>query len=611
MTSKFLNTSSRHGPSVYNVNEEKISPYHRGVSLAALRTAIVGRVPLLLILLLAFTLRLLSARFLMGSIDSEGADYARIAENLLNGNGYVGIAMPGVELTHPPLFSLLIATVSLITHQSELAGRLISVSMGTLLVLPVYFITLHLYERKVAYVAALLTACHPVLVGFASTVFSETTYMTFVLSGVYWSLRCLRLQTARVFLLAGGFFGLAYLTRQEAALYPFLTIAVLAGIALINRQQVPQIALRSCLLLSTFLIFAIPFVVWLSAETGQFRWQTMSSITLPIAMSEVSGSNVDQVMFGISEELEELGVYNKSNLSVINSNEFSVRDIIYMAFANELNELHRVPGMMSQSFVSPLLVSLVALGLFGRPWQRALTISQCYLLFVILGVPCLALAGNHFVDTRHILLFLPVMIIWAANGIVLLYGWASATMQLAGSEGPIARRAGLAMGLTSAALLIIIATFGVRKVWDLTTFDYKSQPVKQAGRWLDALAPGAKTVIDASTTLAFHAEASYIPFPYTDSSLALKYIEKKGINFIVLREEWLSPAPYIKDWLENGVPDRRAQLIYCDKTQRGRILIYKWNTNELSEAHVSSEIAQFSDQRSLRSSYALEPLRAA
>src|SRR3984893_17129831 len=610
MTSKFLKTSSRHGPSVYNVNEEKISPYHRGASLAALRTAIVGHLPLLLILLLAFTLRLLSARFLMGSIDSEGADYARIAENLLNGKGFVGIAVPGVELWHPPLFPLLIASVSLITHQSELAGRLISVSMGTLLVLPVYFITLHLYDRKVAYVAALLAACHPLLVGFASTVFSETTYMTFVLSGAYWSIRCLRLQTARAFVLAGGFFGLAYLTRQEATLYPFLTIAVLTGIALINRQQIRQIALRSCLLLSTFLILAIPFVVWLSAETGQFRWQAMSSITLPIAMPEIAGSNVDQVTLGISEQLEDLGVYNKSNLSVIKSNKFSFRDIIYIAFANGLNELHKVPGTMSESFVSPLLVSLVALGLFGRPWQRALTISQCYLLFVILGVPCLALAGTYFVDTRHILLFLPVMIIWAANGIVLLSGWASATMQLAGSEGPIARRAGLAMGLTSAAILIMIATYGVRKVWDLTTFDYKSQPVKQAGRWLDALAPGPKTIMDGSTILAFHATASYVPFPYSDSSLALKYIEKKGINFIVLREEWLSPAPYIKDWLEDGVPDQRAQLIYCEKTQRGRILIYKWNANTVGGAHVASEIAQLNDQQWLLRSSALEPLRS-
>ena len=136
----------------------------------------------------SFTLRLLSALFLMGSIDTEGAEYARIAENLLDGTGYVGMATLGTELMFPPLFRWLIAAVSVVTHQPEIAGRLISITTGTLLVLPVFYIALHLYRRNVAYVAAILAACHPLLIGYASTVFIETTYITLVLSGAYWSL---------------------------------------------------------------------------------------------------------------------------------------------------------------------------------------------------------------------------------------------------------------------------------------------------------------------------------------------------------------------------------------------------------------------------------------
>ena len=48
----------------------------------ALIAAILNRLPLLMLLLLAVTLRLLCAKFLMGSIDSEGAEYARIADEL-------------------------------------------------------------------------------------------------------------------------------------------------------------------------------------------------------------------------------------------------------------------------------------------------------------------------------------------------------------------------------------------------------------------------------------------------------------------------------------------------------------------------------------------------
>jgi 4-amino-4-deoxy-L-arabinose transferase-like glycosyltransferase len=560
----------------------KIARCPGGALLTALRTAIVGHLPLLLILLLAFTLRLLSARFLMGAIDSEGAEYARIAENLLNGNGYVGLTGQGKELMFPPLFPLLIAAVSLLTHQSELAGRLISVIMGTLLVLPIYFITLHLYNRKVAHVAALLTACHPLLVGFASTVFSETTYMTFVLSGAYWSLRCLSGETARAFVLAGGLFGLAYLTRQEAALYAFLTIFVLvAGIGVINRQQIGQVALRSCLLISTFLVLAAPYVVWLSVETGQFRWEAKTSINLAVAVPQIAGVNVDQVTWGISKDLEDVGVYNKSNLSVIKSTKIPFGDIMHVALVNGLHNLSTVPWMMTNAaFASPLLVALVVLGLFGRPWKRALTIRQCYLLIVVLGVPCLALAGSSFVDTRYLIHFLPVMIIWAAMGVLQLSRWSGATTRMAGSSVPTSRKVGIAVGLTSVVMLFLISLHGVPKIWDLTSFDYKARPVKRAGEWLAALMPGPKIVMDASTIVAFHAGASFMGFPYADASLALKYIDKKRVDFIVLRDEWLSTVPYVKDWLENGIPDPRAQLIYSDKTQRGRILIYKWNAKE-------------------------------
>src|SRR6516165_5825022 len=107
MNLKFLNTPNHQGLSGFNADGGNITVHLGDASRPALRTAIFGHLPLLLILLLAFTLRLLTARFLMGSIDSEGAEYARIAENFLNGNGYSGIALPGAQLSFPPLFPLL------------------------------------------------------------------------------------------------------------------------------------------------------------------------------------------------------------------------------------------------------------------------------------------------------------------------------------------------------------------------------------------------------------------------------------------------------------------------------------------------------------------------
>jgi 4-amino-4-deoxy-L-arabinose transferase-like glycosyltransferase len=544
------------------------------------------RLPLLLILFLAFTLRLLSALFLTGSIDTEGAEYARIAENLLNGMGYVGMATPGTELMFPPLFPLLIAAVSVLTHQPEIAGRLISITTGTLLVLPVFYIALHLYRRNIAYVAAILAACHPLLVGYASTVLIETTYITLVLSGAYWSLRCLSLLTARAFLLAGFFFGLAYLCRPEAALYPLLTILFLATASFVTRhRQVGQVARRCSLLLAVSLILASPYVAWLSVQTGQFRWEGKTPLNYPVVASQIAGINPSEVEFAISEDLEEKGIWNRSNLSVIKSTEFNFAQVIHTTLANAPSSLSYIAKTISGiGFGSPPLLGLVVLGLFGKPWDRELMISQFYLLFVLLGVPSLSSLSVGIIFPRYLLLFLPVMIIWASNGAIQVSDWASATWASA-TGAPI--KGTRAVGLVTSVALILLTASLSRGFGEFTLFDYRSRPVKEAGKWLAASTPGPKTVMDGSGNLAFHAGASFLSFPYSDSSLALKYIDKKKVDFIVLRDGWLGwlpPAPYAKDWLENGIPDRRAQLIYSERTPargpaRGRILIYKWNSD--------------------------------
>jgi hypothetical protein len=83
-----------------------------------------------------------------GAIESEGAEYARIAQNLRNGVGYVGIVTPGPELMFPPLFPLLIAGASFVTDSYVRAGRFVSLLLGALLPLPVFGIAARLFNRR-------------------------------------------------------------------------------------------------------------------------------------------------------------------------------------------------------------------------------------------------------------------------------------------------------------------------------------------------------------------------------------------------------------------------------------------------------------------------------
>ena len=93
-------------------------------------------------------------------IENEGADYARLARNLLSGNGYVGM-LGGPETIFPPLYPVLIGALSVVTGDTEVAGRLISMAMGTLLPVPMFLLTEMVFDRRAALSAAFLVAIVP------------------------------------------------------------------------------------------------------------------------------------------------------------------------------------------------------------------------------------------------------------------------------------------------------------------------------------------------------------------------------------------------------------------------------------------------------------------
>jgi hypothetical protein len=57
----------------------------------------------------------------------------------------------------------------------------------------------------------------------------------------------------------------------------------------------------------------------------------------------------------------------------------------------------------------------------------------------------------------------------------------------------------------------------------------------------------------------------------------LRYIAKKKPDFIVLLEDTKLSRPFLAKWFDEGIPDKRAELIYdVAGSHRVRIKIYHW-----------------------------------
>jgi hypothetical protein len=94
------------------------------------------------------------------------------------------------------------------------------------------------------------------------------------------------------------------------------------------------------------------------------------------------------------------------------------------------------------------------------------------------------------------------------------------------------------------------------------------RPVQLAGEWLRTISNGPIRILDSSAIISFHAKASLFWLPCCDEKTALRYIDKSAIDFIVVRDSSIESCPYLKKWVDDGITDRRWELIRTIEARR-------------------------------------------
>jgi len=102
---------------------------------------------------------------------------------------------------------------------------------------------------------------------------------------------------------------------------------------------------------------------------------------------------------------------------------------------------------------------------------------------------------------------------------------------------------------------------------------YRGRPV--SGPW--PLSTGSQAGHDHAPPGAYYSGGMLLLMPLAEASLALRYVHLKHPDFIVLFEDDGSTVAYLKQWLDEGIPDGAATLIYRagNASHRG-VAIYEW-----------------------------------
>ena len=531
-----------------------------------------SRKTLLFILLLAFALRLGWMLYDSRAIENEGAEYARIAQNLLQGNGYKGI-LGGREAILPPLYPFLIAATSFVSRDMEIAGRLISIVSGSLLVLPVFFISERLFGSRAAFLAATLIALHPVLVVLSASVYVEATYLTLLFAGLYFGIRVLDFDHPREAVFAGLLLGLAYLARPEALGYSVL-IGLFVLCALFPRSVSIATAFKYCAILAiTTIVLVIPYATYLTKQSGTFRLEGKSGLNGIINRRMNRGMSYQEAAYGLGSNLEAEGPY-------LTADQFSIKapSTSSEIGATVHSYFHGIAGRFAyiviavgaeRGFGSPLICLLVLVGLFRPKWCERKWLQEGLLLSAA-GLTVIILLSLRFVWGRYLYPFLPFLVLWAAAGIIACADWVSRWV-----EDRNASALRIATVVALAGVLLGLAWAGLRRDGDLA--ESRKSYLRAAGLWLNHYKAGRKDLMAIGSTLPYYANATELYLPYADSSRALAYIHLRRPDFIVLQADELEARPYLREWFVHGVPDVCAKPIqHTEGPILQQIEIYEW-----------------------------------
>ncbi|HEY5975716.1 MAG TPA: glycosyltransferase family 39 protein [Geobacteraceae bacterium] len=463
-----------------------------------------------------FLTALLIRLYLLRSFDvisTDGTSYARAALALKSGD-VSGISVYG-------FYPVLIWLANILVTDVELAGRLVSVTFGSLLVVPLYLLGTALYSRPVAIAACLVSMVWPSLLGWSCEVMTQATYTTLVIGGVYLVWRMFRDNAPTWGCAAGALLGLAYLTRPEGIL--ILLAAPLAPY-LLSYRELPSRWRPLAGYLGSFLLLFCLNIVLVRQATGHWQLSAKTGSALTDAL---------QYYLGIPDMNYIPNYQAKGYLDLL-------RD--YPGFLST-NIIKNSREALQTMLPIPLWLLAIA-GFLTGGFSRMANIRRLFLLATF--TPLLVIVAFYYIGPEYTQPYLPVLLVWAGAGVISLGDALVRKLKPADSRWP-AR-------VTIPTVTIVAAAFFmgsllVRQLPARATdtpynpeMDGGRRDQKNVGLILKQQLPPGK-IMTRWARIAFYAEREWVNIPNTSHDEIMKAARASKVRFLIVDGELINYRP--------------------------------------------------------------------
>ena len=510
-------------------------------------------------------------------INGDGVYYTILGERFVSGD-FAG----GISAYWSPLYSVLTGFSSLLFTQREFAGRFVSLVAGSFLIFPAYFLVRDFFGRSSAYVASILLIFHPFLIKSSGWVMTESVYTIVLTTCVLLGWHSLSTRDSRAFLITGLLIGTAFLLKPEAIGYLILILGFTLAAEFFGRSHsFHRIGLNSLILVLGCAVLCVPYCFYLHHKTGAWTLSQKITINLPAAdfdgellsLSRDGRMTMKDRIWGDDYETEfqpEITtVKPPSHTSDLNSFASSVYVLGFQAVVLLGKQLRNYfPAIL------PVLFAIFAIaGFFYGRWTRTRLSKEIY-LFSFVFCTLLGYAASA-VELRYLFPLIPLLIAWAAHGIVAFGEWLAKCI-----AAVFPTRRETMPALVTICILILALGWSVPYFFRvLKPNNISNEPVeeKAAGLWIkEHSSRVSPTLISSNITAAFYANAKHLYLPDEELSKVVEYARFRQADYLVFSERRRSDAAAFLADKNSSLGD--LNLVYHDQHNADyEVLVYQLN----------------------------------
>ncbi|MGH9967687.1 MAG: ArnT family glycosyltransferase [Pyrinomonadaceae bacterium] len=494
-------------------------------------------------------------------MQQDGIYYAILGKQLITGN-----FVKGLSAYWPPLYPGLIGVFSLAFRDLEVAGRLVSLVMGSLLVIPVYFLSLDLYEKKSAFWAALLVAICPDLISISTQLQVEPTYILFFITAIYLGLSALEERPGRYFP-AGLAFGACYLLKPEAIAYVGLMLVLIYVTRPFKKIPFSRVTLKALGFVLGFTLLAAPYLLYIHHTTH--RWiisEKLAHLSPPDGQAH-SWRKLDENKQGTMADKFWGG---RDDVFESSKKGFNVK-LSYLDFIKNMARGLVPVTTKTVQLLPKLLLVFLLLGLFSRRWSRERTFKELFIILFFVST----LLGYAFIPRhRYLLPLLPLLLCWVAKGIVEFeerFGKAVKTF------GKMEFVTSNARWVARAVITAILLVTTLRPLFAQARHSGRGLYLEQkrVGVWIKENSTTPPLILATKNWPTFYAGGTHLFTPSEPYAVIIEYARRNKVDFLVVEEGVIATTPDLR-FLLNEVNTNDLNLRFVQDQLPGyKILVYK------------------------------------